>query len=133
MAAVIFVSWLLFVVALAVSIIGNIFMFLFIRNRIRRKSIEGEDIASLILGVVCVAGGIALYNIVPDKNEQIKMFYDMKPTCQEETVKCLSKKAEWYRDSVEYKVEPINESIKKDNKALIDSLKNVVNQYENKR
>ena len=101
-------------------------MFLFIRNRIRRNPIEGDDIFSLILAVVCIAGGLALYYIAPDKNEQIKMFYDMKPTCQEETVKCLSKKAEWYKDSVEYKVEPLKEN----NKALIDSLKNIVNQYE---
>ena len=126
MASIIFIFWLLFVIGLGISILGNVFMFLFIRNRIRRNPIEGDDIFSLILAVVCIAGGLALYYIAPDKNEQIKMFYDMKPTCQEETVKCLSKKAEWYKDSVEYKVEPLKEN----NKALIDSLKNIVNQYE---
>lgn len=126
MASVIFIFWFLFVIALGISILGNVFMFLFIRNRIRRNPIEGEDIASLILAVVCIGGGLALYYIAPDKNEQIKMFYDMKPTCQEETIKCLSKKAEWYKDSVEYKVEPL----KKNNKAIIDSLKNIINQYE---
>lgn len=126
MASVIFIFWLLFVVALLILNFGNVVLFLFIRNRIRRKSIEGEDIAMLILGIVCVAAGIALYIIAPDKKTQAKMFYEMKPTCQEETVKCLSKKANWYRDSVEYKVE----SIKKDDKAIIDSLKNIVNQYE---
>jgi predicted PurR-regulated permease PerM len=126
MASVIFIFWLLFVVALIILNFGNVVLFIFIRDRIRRKSIEGEDIGLLILGIVCVAGGLALYYIAPDKNEQIKMFYDMKPTCQEETVKCLSSKANWYRDSVEYKVE----SLKKDDKAIIDSLKNIVNQYE---
>lgn len=126
MASVIFIFWLLFVVALLILNFGNVVLFLFIRNRIRRKSIEGEDIAMLILGIICVAAGIALYIIAPDKKTQAKMFYEMKPTCQEETVKCLSKKANWYRDSVEYKVE----SIKKDDKAIIDSLKNIVNQYE---
>ena len=126
MASVIFIFWLLFVVALLILNFGNVVLFLFIRNRIRRKSIEGEDIALLILGIVCVAAGIALYIVAPDKNTQIKMFYEMKPTCQEETVKCLSSKAKWYRDSVEYKVE----SPKKDDKAIIDSLKNIVNQYE---
>lgn len=126
MASVIFIFWLLFVVALLILNFGNVVLFLFIRNRIRRKSIEGEDIAMLILGIICVAAGIALYIIAPDKKTQAKMFYEMKPTCQEETVKCLSKKANWYRDSVEYKVE----SLKKDDKAIIDSLKNIVNQYE---
>ena len=126
MASIIFIFWLLFVIGLGISILGNVFMFLFIRDRIRRNPIEGDDIFSLILAVVCIAGGLALYYIAPDKNEQIKMFYDMKPTCQEETIKCLSKKAEWYRDSVEYKVELLKEN----NKSLIDSLKNIVNQYE---
>ena len=126
MASVIFIFWLVFVVALLILNFGNVVLFLFIRNRIRRKSIEGEDIAMLILGIICVAAGIALYIIAPDKKTQIKMFYEMKPTCQEETVKCLSKKANWYKDSVEYKVE----SLKKDDKAIIDSLKNVINQYK---
>lgn len=126
MASVIFVFWLVFVIALLILNFGNVVLFLFIRNRIRHRPIEGDDIFLLILTVVCIAGGLALYYIAPDKNEQIKMFYDMKPTCQEETIKCLSKKAKWYRDSVEYKVEPLKEN----NKSLIDSLKNIVNQYE---
>ena len=126
MASVIFIFWLLFVVALLILNFGNVVIFIFIRDRIRRKSIEGEDIGLLILGIVCVAAGIGLYIIAPDKKTQVKMFYDMKPTCQEETVKCLSKKANWYKDSVEYKVE----SLKKDDKAIIDSLKNVINQYK---
>lgn len=127
MASVIFIFWLLFVVALLILNFGNVVLFLFIRNRIRRKSIEGEDIALLILGIVCVAAGIALYTVAPDKNTQLKMFYEMKPTCKEETVKCLSSKAKWYKDSVEYKVEPLK---KEDDKAIIDSLKNVINQYK---
>ena len=127
MASVIFIFWFLFVVALLILNFGNVVLFLFIRNRIRRKSIEGEDIAMLALGIICVAAGIGLYIMAPDKNTQLKMFYEMKPTCQEETVKCLSKKANWYKDSVEYKVEPLK---KEDDKAIIDSLKNVINQYE---
>lgn len=126
MASVIFIFWLLFVVALIILNFGNVVLFIFIRYRIRRNPIKGEDIGLLILGIVCVAAGIGLYIMAPDKNTQLKMFYEMKPTCQEETVKCLSSKAKWYRDSVEYKVEPL----KKDNKAIIDSLKNIVNQYE---
>lgn len=126
MASIIFIFWLLFVLALLILNFGNVLLFIFIRNRIRRRSIEGEDIALLILGIVCVAGGIALYLVAPDKKTQLKMFYEMKPTCKEETVKCLSSKAKWYRDSIEYKVKPLKE----DNKALIDSLKNIINQYE---
>lgn len=126
MASIIFIYWLLFVVALLILNFGNVVLFMFIRERIRRRSIEGEDIGFLILGIVCMAAGIVLYNIAPDKKTQLKMFYESKPTCKEETVKCLSSKAKWYRDSVEYKVEPL----KKDDKALIDSLKNIVNQYE---
>ena len=126
MASIIFIYWLLFVVALLILNFGNVVLFMFIRERIRRRPIEGEDIGFLILGIVCVTAGIVLYNIAPDKKTQLKMFYESKPTCKEETVKCLSSKAKWYRDSIEYKVEPLKE----DNKALIDSLKNIVNQYE---
>lgn len=126
MASIIFIYWLLFVVALLILNFGNVVLFIFIRERIRRRSIEGEDIGFLILGIVCVVAGIVLYNIAPDKKTQLKMFYETKPTCKEETLKCLSSKAKWYMDSVEYKVEPL----KKDDKALIDSLKNIVNQYE---
>lgn len=126
MASIIFIYWLLFVVALLILNFGNVVLFMFIRERIRRRSIEGEDIGFLILGIVCMAAGIVLYNIAPDKKTQLKMFYESKPTCKEETVKCLSSKAKWYRDSIEYKVKPLKE----DNKALIDSLKNIVNQYE---
>ena len=126
MASIIFIFWLLFVVALLVLNFGNAVIFLFIRNRIRHKAIEGEDIGLLILGIVCVAAGIALYVIAPDEKTQVKMFYEMKPTCKEETVKCLSSKVKWYKDSVEYKVN----FPKEDDSAIIDSLKNIVNQYE---
>ena len=129
MESIIFIFWLLFVVALLVLNFGNVVIFLFIRNRIRHKAIGGEDIEFLILGVVCVVAGIALYYIAPDKKTPIKMFYETKPTCKEETVKCLSSKARWYKDSVEYKVN----FPKEDDSAIIDSLKNIVNQYENKR
>jgi hypothetical protein len=126
MASIIFIYWLLFVVALLILNFGNVVLFMFIRERIRRRSIEGEDIGFLILGIVCMVAGIVLYNIAPDKKTQLKMFYESKPTCKEETVKCLSSKAKWYRDSIEYKVKPLKEN----NQALIDSLKNIVNQYE---
>ena len=126
MSSVIFVFWAIFVLALIILNFGNVVLFIFIRNRIRRNPIKGDDIGLLILGIVCVALGIALYILAPDKKAQLKMFYEMKPTCQEETVKCLSSKANWYRDSVEYKVN----FPKEDDKAIIDSLKNIVNQYE---
>lgn len=126
MASIIFIFWLTFVLAMLILNFGNVVLFIFIRYRIRRNPIKGEDIGLLILGIICVAAGIALYIVAPDKNTRLKMFYEMKPTCQEETVKCLSKKAKWYKDSVEYKVEPL----KKNDKAIIDSLKNIVNQYE---
>lgn len=127
MASIIFIFWLTFVLAMLILNFGNVILFIFIRYRIRRNPIKGEDIGLLILGIICVAAGIALYIVAPDKNTRLKMFYEMKPTCQEETVKCLSKKAKWYRDSVEYKVKPLK---KEDNKAIIDSLKNVINQYK---
>lgn len=126
MSSVIFIFWAIFVLALIILNFGNVVLFLFIRNRIRRNPISGDDIGILILGIVCVAAGIALYILAPDKKAQLKMFYEMKPTCQEETVKCLSSKAKWYQDSVEYKVN----FPKEDDKAIIDSLKNIVNQYE---
>ena len=100
MASVIFIFWAIFVLAMLILNFGNVVLFIFIRNRIRRNPIKCDDIGLLILGIVCVAIGITLYILAPDKKAQLKMFYEMKPTCQEETVKCLSSKAKWYSDSV---------------------------------
>ena len=87
---------------------------------------EVKILPSLFLGVVCTIAGILLFNFAPDKEKRFEMFYAMKPKCQEETVSCLKKKAEWYQDSIDYNV-----NIKVlDEKYIIDSLKNVINNYE---
>jgi hypothetical protein len=55
-------------------------------------------------------------------------FMHAKPTCQEETVSCLTEKAEWYRDSARLSVS----AVPRDTSRQIDSLKAIVNQFEKK-
>lgn len=131
MSAVNFITWILIVAGIFVGVFGVLALSTFIHNRIKRKCWKGEDTAELILGVVCTIAGILLFNIAPDKETRFKMFYAMKPKCNEETINeetisCLKKKAEWYQDSINYNV---NIHVL-DEKYIIDSLKNVINNYE---
>lgn len=126
MSAVNFLTWILEAAGIFVGAFGVLALSTFIHNRFKRKYWEGEDTAELILGVVFTIAGILSFNIAPDKEKRFEMFYAMKPKCQEETVSCLKKKAEWYQDSIDYNV-----NIKVlDEKYIIDSLKNVINNYE---
>lgn len=126
MSAVNFLTWILEAAGIFVGAFGVLALSTFIHNRFKRKCWEGEDTAVLILGVVFTITGILLFNFAPDKERRFEMFYAMKPKCQEETVSCLKKKAEWYQDSIDYNV-----NIKVlDEKYIIDSLKNVINNYE---
>jgi len=125
MSSINFLTWVLEATGIFVGCFALLALSTFIHNRIKRKSWEAEDTAELSLGIVCTIASIVLFCIVPNDKTKIEMFYIMKPKCQEETVSCLSKKVEWYKDSVEYNIAPkINE------KLLIDSLKNVINNYE---
>lgn len=125
MSAVNFITWILEAAGIFVGAFGVLALSTFIHNRIKRKCWEAEDTAELILGVIFTIAGIALFSIAPDKEKRFEMFYAIKPKCQEETVSCLTKKAEWYQDSINYNV-----NIQVDEKHIIDSLKNVINNYE---
>lgn len=126
MSAVNFLTWILEAAGIFVGAFGILALSTFIHNRFKRKCWEVEDTAELILGVICTIAGIALFTIAPDKEKRFEMFYAMKPKCQEETVSCLKKKVEWYQDSIDYNV---NIHVL-DEKHIIDSLKNVINNYE---
>lgn len=128
MASVNFVAYVLTFTGSIVLIFGVVVLSIFTSNRIRNKCWENEDTGMLIVGIIAVSAGIALYHISPDENTRIQMFFNMKPKCQEETVKCLSKKAEWYKDSAEYKV--ILPFSYKDETKTIDSLKNEIKKYK---
>ena len=125
MSAVNFITWILEAAGIFAGAFGIFALSAFIHNRIKRKCWEAEDTAELILGVIFTIAGIALFSIAPDKEKRFEMFYAMKPKCNEETVSCLTKKAEWYQDSINYNV-----NIQVDEKHIIDSLKNVINNYE---
>ena len=126
MSAVNFLTWILEAAGIFIGAFGVLALSTFIHNRFKRIYWRGEDTAELILGVVFTITGILLFNIAPDKEKRFEMFYAMKPKCQEETVSCLKKKAEWYQDSIDYNV---NIHVL-DEKYIIDSLKNVINNYE---
>jgi len=126
MSAVNFLTWILEAAGIFVGAFGVLALSTFIHNRIKRKYWEAEDTAMLTLGVIFTIAGVILFTIAPDKERRFEMFYAMKPKCQEETVSCLKKKAEWYKDSINYNV---NIQVV-DEKYIIDSLKNVINNYE---
>lgn len=126
MSAVNFLTCVLIATGILVGTFSVLALTTFIHNRIKRKYWEGEDTAELILGVICTIVGILLFNLAPDKETRFEMFYAMKPKCNEETVSCLKEKAEWYQDSINYNVNI--QTV--DEKYIIDSLKNVINNYE---
>lgn len=106
--------------------VGVFVLFLFIKRRIDHYAFDSEDIAEIVVTLIFAGIGICLISISPSQQKRIKMFYDLKPACQEETVGCLKKKAEWYQDSIDYNVNI--QTV--DEKYIIDSLKNVINNYE---
>ena len=116
MASVNFVAYALTFTGSIVLIFGVVVLSIFTSGRIRNKCWDSEATCELILSIIALSAGIALYH----------MFFDMKPKCQEETVKCLSRLAEWYKDSAEYNVVlPY-----KDETKAIDSLKNEIKKYK---
>ena len=126
MASVNFVAYALTFTGSIVLIFGIVVLSIFISGRIRNKCWDSEATCELILSIIALSAGIALYHFSPDENKRIHMFFDMKPKCQEETVKCLSRLAEWYKDSAEYNVVlPY-----KDETKAIDSLKNEIKKYK---
>lgn len=121
-----FLAWTLEAAGILVGAFGILALSTFIYNRIKRKYWRGDDTAELILCVVLTIACIQLFNMVPNKEKRFEIFYAMKPKCQEETIDCLKKKAEWYQDSIDYNVNI--QAV--DEKYIIDSLKNVINNYE---
>ena len=126
MSAVNFLAWIVILAGIFVEAFGILALLTFVHNRIKRKYWEVEDTAELTLGIICTIAGVLLFNIALDKETRFELFHAMKSKCQEETVSCLKKKAEWYQDSINYNVniQTLNE------KYIIDSLKNVINIYE---
>lgn len=126
MSTVNFLICILIAAGVFVEVFGILALLTFIHNRIKHKYWEVEDTAELILGIIWTIAGILVFNIALDKETRFEMFHSMKPKCQEETVSCLKKKAEWYQDSINYNIniQSLNE------KYVIDSLKNVIDIYE---
>ena len=106
--------------------VGAFVLFLFIKRRIYYYAFDSEDIAEIVATLIFAGIGICLISISPNQQKRIKMFYELKPACQEETIDCLQDKAKWYKDSVEYHIPPRERT----NLEIIDSLKTFVNQYE---
>lgn len=98
----------------------------FIKRRYDHYIFGSEDIAEIVAILIFTGLGICLFTISPNQQDKIRMFYKLKPECQEETINCLQDKAKWYKDSVEYHIP----SRERTNLEIIDSLKTFVNQYE---
>lgn len=106
--------------------VGAFVLFLFIKRRIDHYIFGSEDIAEIVAMLIFAGIGICLISISPNQQTRIKMFYELKPACHEETIKCLQDKAKWYKDSIEYHIPPRERT----NLEIIDSLKTFINQYE---
>lgn len=79
-------------------------------------------------GLVIVSGVMLCLGIDVGDEKRDMYFMHAKPTCQEETVSCLTAKAEWYRDSARLSVS----AVPRDTSRQVDSLKAIVNQFEKK-
>lgn len=110
-------------VVLVLSII-DILIFLFaLFNFFCAFFCKGRDRAAVIfIGVIATISAIAGYVRLPDKDERVALFMQMKPKCEHETVKCLEAKARWYKDSIEYNI--------RDTTEIIDSIKQVIDKYK---
>jgi hypothetical protein len=113
-------------VVLGLSII-NILIFVFaLFNFFCAFFCKGRDrVVVIIIGIVATISSIAGYVRLPDKDERIAIFMQMKPNCEHETVKCLEAKARWYKDSIEYNI--------RDTTKIIDSIKQVIEQYKTEK
>ena len=114
------------IVVLVLNII-NILIFLFaLFNFLCAFFCKGKDRATVIfIGVIATITSIAGYVRLPDKDERVALFMQMKPKCEHETVKCLEAKARWYKDSIEYNI--------KDTTEIIDSIKYVIDKYKTEK
>jgi hypothetical protein len=113
-------------VVLVLSII-NILIFVFaLFNFFCAFFCKGRDrVVVIIIGIVATISSIAGYVRLPDKDERVALFMQMKPKCEHETVKCLEAKARWYKDSIEYNI--------RDTTEIIDSIKHVIDQYKTEK
>ncbi len=113
-------------VVLGLSII-NILIFVFaLFNFFCAFFCKGRDrVVVILIGIVATISSIAGYVRLPDKDERVAIFMQMKPNCEHETVKCLEAKARWYKDSIEYNI--------RDTTKIIDSIKQVIEQYKTEK
>lgn len=113
-------------VVLVFSIIAILFFMFGLFNFFCAFFCKGRDRAVVILiGAVATFSSIAGYVRLPDKDERVALFMQMKPKCEPETVKCLEAKARWYKDSIEYNI--------RDTTEIIDSIKHVIDQYKTEK
>ena len=95
------------------------------------KIIYGIDIGiggigRMFIGLFVLACGIFCFWASPSKDERDQLFLENKPGCQDESVKCLKEKADWYRDSIKYEVK----GTLPDSNLVIDSLKTYLKTFE---
>lgn len=113
-------------VILVLSIIDILFFLFAFFNFFCAFFCKGRDrTVVIIIGIVATISSIAGYVRLPDKDERAAIFMQMKPNCEHETVKCLEAKARWYKDSIEYNI--------RDTTKIIDSIKQVIEQYKTEK
>ena len=109
---------------IALGFAGCVYMVVFEWNNPNKSARNWSAIfavmclALLLLSIKCTA-------LLHDNKIRDQWFMNHKPTCAEDTIECLTEKAEWYDDSVRYKVNryPTEQD-------RIDALKDYVKYYE---
>lgn len=122
------ISSFIFVLTLFL-LIGPIFIILEIFKK-RNKTVPwtGMDTFMTVTAICLFVLGIISLVFYPTKETRDKLFYMIKPTCQEETIKCLERQAKWYADSVFFDVQVT--PVQVDTLKIIDSLKAYINKYK---
>lgn len=125
-------TWIVIAILMCViflaALVGSIVILLHNWFTVQDFGFHSLDVSVVILNIVCIAIAIVAGAITVDmKDVHVRdaWFMKQKPTCNVETVKCLQDKANWYKDSVFYKVNNFVNDTQK-----INELKTYIKQFE---
>lgn len=90
----------------------------------------GGEVVRVVALIMCIPLGIFIHDLYSlyDMDVAAKYVMEHKPDCYDSSDKCMSKRLDWYRDSVMYVVP--NDAYKKFH---TDSLKHELLKYEGKK
>lgn len=125
-------TWIVIAILMCVlflaALVGSITLLLHNWFTVQDFGFHSLDVSVVIINILCIAIAVvsgAISVDMKDTHVRDAWFMKQKPTCNVETVKCLQDKANWYKDSVFYKVNNFVNDTQK-----INELKTYIKQFE---